>query len=189
MGSKCVVRLILIENIRTPAALPTKQKWEIGGDDMDTLTLRICPNCGSDVFSSKDIQKCHNCMTTMTDTGITRQEWEEKSVSEQKEIIHKYYHKSEFVRNHPIITIATVLIIIIVAICLIFNISLKNYYREIGYTTGSSYNDTNESEHTCAICGKPATAQLTFDHEWYCNEHYADAWNWYNDKSQGKNVY
>lgn len=47
---------------------------------------------------------------------------------------------------------------------------------------GSGSSRGKSSSSSCAICGKGPANRCTYDGEYYCSKHYADAWNYYNKK-------
>ncbi len=54
------------------------------------------------------------------------------------------------------------------------------------YTLPSGNSSSSASSHACCICGKTeGTTQITaqtksgYDDNWYCEEHYASAWQYY----------
>ncbi len=59
--------------------------------------------------------------------------------------------------------------------CGIFIISLESQTSSIPHSSSTS-------DHKCAICGKSGGRQITNqagDNNYYCTEHYADAWQYY----------
>lgn len=79
-------------------------------------------------------------------------------------------------REEKIIMKNTIVLVIAV---LVFMLVMAALSSSCGGTSSSS---RSGSPNVCAICGKSPANKCTYDGEYYCTKHYADAWNYYNKK-------
>ena len=145
---------------------------------MQLTTVHYCPKCKELRVNDKEVfwgaagsrrgWCCKKCSRFLTDTRVTIKDFNNYS-SEEKEALSTKYEKQASVNN---ITMKVLIGVIIISFAFI---------AIFAGGTGSS------SGHRCAICGKTeGTRQITaktssgqFDDNWYCSEHYADAWQYY----------